>query len=365
MADAEDIARFRAGESDLSQSDFRNADLSNADFRGRHLQGSKFEHAQLLGANFEGCDLTNTHLHNSSAIGANFSYAIMPRPIVAANFSSAILVGANFENNIFAGCLFQKADLRGANFRRSKFQDDNNLSDAIFDDDTDFEGAEVLRPLSRLPIFRNYSFNRGVLSRNHAQEIATDAATYLNLDNRESTLTIQNLPENSSEQATRIKTILSSRSTSTRDMSASLAIAVDEHINLLAGNKPNDPEQLARFDSYVALLRMISEGLWTIASSLNEVKEQNNAHEAPLERAAGLISELSRSIRTWFLANNQQVVGNVINGGMIGACSVFFTSCGASPSLAFPTAAALIGGKTLTEAAGSMLRSFKGDKGKE
>ena len=92
----------------------------------------------------------------------------------------------------------------------------------------------------------------------------------------------------------------------------------------------------------------------------NSLTSKNQA----LDKASKLVHDMGMSIRAWLNGNGQQVVGNVVNGGLIGACSVFFTACGADPLMAFPTAAALVGGRTLTEATGSMLKAFKGEKDK-
>lgn len=149
-------------------------------------------------------------------------------------------------------------------------------------------------------------------------------------------------------------------------MAASLALAVREHIDLIAGARPNEPDQLARFDNYVALLEAIAEGLLGIAQSLDEVHlgPASEKSEKALNTASNLIVDLSRSIRIWLDNNGQQLIGNAVNGGMICTLSSFSAAYGASPTIAFPTAAALVGGKPLSEAVAVMLKTFKGEKDK-
>ena len=247
MADEEDLARLHAGERDVSQSDFRRADLSGFDFRGRDLTGARLEESTLIGANFENCDLTSIQLHQAQASRANFSGSSMPNPMVGVDFSEANLRSANFGGRIIANCKFSSADLGGANFKDARLQDDTTFDHAIVDSATDFDNAQVLRSLSRLPIFRGYHFERGFLKKEPIVEIEAElqekpvkpeivdgAATENNAaGTTDSSIGIQ-----------RIRSILVNRPSSIRDMAASLAVAVREHMDLVAGNKPNDQYNL-------------------------------------------------------------------------------------------------------------------------
>lgn len=368
MADAEDIERFHAGELDLSQSDYRQANLSERDFRGRDLTGTKFSGANIVGTRFDGCNLRTTDLSSVDASGASFIDTIMPMPLFGVNFSGAILRGASFHQSHLAQCNFSRADLTGADFRSAKFDANVVFDGATIDEKTDFEDAEVLRPASRLSIFSNYNFERGVLKRKTAApDMGANENPREDVRHADSSFTaFSDSTSSLAVELTRVRASLQQSAGSPREMAASLALAVQEHIDLIAGSKPNDPHQLAYFESYVELLETIAKGLWSIAQKLDEVERLPTSErtEIALDTAGNLVMDLSRGIRNWVDSNGHQLFGTVVSGGMICTLSSFFSAHGASPTLAFPTAAALVGGKTLSEAVAVMLKTSKGDKDK-
>lgn len=313
MADAEDIKRFHAGEHDLSQSDFRQANLSGFDFRGRDLTGSKFGGANIVGARFDNCNLYTVELPTVDAREASFIGATMPGPIFGANFTESDLRGAKFSRSNLARCNFTRANLSGADFTFALFDADVIFDEAFVDDKTDFQDAQVLRPASRLPIFSNYNFERGVLRRKAVEQtIIAEQASEVVSQHAGSSTAPSSTPDSSlAVELQRIRTSLRGSAGSPREMAASLALAVREHIDLIAGARPNEPDQLARFDNYVALLEAIAEGLLGIAQSLDEVHlgPASEKSEKALNTASNLIVDLSRSIRIWLDNNGQQLIG--------------------------------------------------------
>jgi len=78
-------------------------------------------------------------------------------------------------------------------------------------------------------------------------------------------------------------------------MAISLAVAINEHLSLIEGSKPNDPDQLARYESYVGLLERIAVGLAEIATALESEAEQAapDVQRKEISRASRIVGGLS------------------------------------------------------------------------
>jgi hypothetical protein len=83
---------------------------------------------------------------------------------------SANLAGVNLEGAMLQDVDLSGADIRGARFDHAKMRKDVRFEDVVFDEETSFELAEGLRPLSRLPAFQNYTYDRGIFRRRSARQ---------------------------------------------------------------------------------------------------------------------------------------------------------------------------------------------------
>ncbi|MBI5121391.1 MAG: pentapeptide repeat-containing protein [Rhodospirillales bacterium] len=171
MADEEDLSRIIRGEKDHHSSD-----LSGADLSGRSLRNCDFTNARLERVNFQSADLegsifVKSKIAHANFSGANLSGAVFGQiPCSFANFSGADLREADFKRAHLTKSDFSRADLRGTDFSQAKFQDEVVLGSVIIDASTKFDDAEVLRPLSRLPTFIFYNYERGKLVRREKNE---------------------------------------------------------------------------------------------------------------------------------------------------------------------------------------------------
>lgn len=176
MADEIDLGALRAGEKDLVNADFREANLDGLNLSHRDFSGAKFQKATLrnanlrrsimVGASFTRTDFTNANLDGCTIASTGFVRAIL---------RDAILVNANFSRSIFNGTILAGADLRGADFSNARLVDDNDLTDAIVDEGTRFDGAHILRPMIKNPVFRFYRLERGRLIRKSDEEVLQSA----------------------------------------------------------------------------------------------------------------------------------------------------------------------------------------------
>ena len=128
--------------------DFEKVSFAGADLSRCSASNSRFGDAWLYKTKFIDADLTNAYFRGS----------------VYADFSGAKLSGAQFHGSL-AQSAFKGADLRNASFARVAIADTCNFDDALFDETTDFTGAEVSGSFTKHPVFRHFEVNQGVLSR--------------------------------------------------------------------------------------------------------------------------------------------------------------------------------------------------------
>lgn len=162
--DEEDYKHALSGSSDLAGcvlkgADFKGMNLSGRDFRNAKLDGANFQQANLEGADFRGA--TNNH---AIFLGASLKRSHFDGGNVKVDFREANLSDSRLEG-VYLSVDFRGANLSGANLTNVRFNEDCLFDGAIVSEGTLFDGAQVLRPYSRLPPFRFYRFERGMLHR--------------------------------------------------------------------------------------------------------------------------------------------------------------------------------------------------------
>lgn len=185
MPDEDDYQYALAGNVDLV-----GCVLDGADFSGASLQGRDFRNSKARRAIFDGADLTRSDFRGSEKSHASFRRSILvdtkfDGSIFRVNFSESILRNASIRG-LLSGCDFTNADLTSADFSGARFNEGCVFSGALSSKETNFDGAQVLRPYLREPIFQDYELIRGVLKRRedgaHQDEYsraASDAARAL------------------------------------------------------------------------------------------------------------------------------------------------------------------------------------------
>lgn len=171
--DEDDYNHLQSGSNDLA-----GCVLTGANLSGLLLNGRNFNRAQLGSANFEGANLEGSSFLGATITRANFSGANLRKSSfnggnVRVNFSRSNLSDATL-HGVYASADFRGANLSGTNFSGVHFQDGCLFDDAIVSEETLFDGATVLRPYSRLPPFRYYKLERGILHRLSTNELQQD-----------------------------------------------------------------------------------------------------------------------------------------------------------------------------------------------
>ncbi|WP_291827957.1 pentapeptide repeat-containing protein [Bosea sp. (in: a-proteobacteria)] len=172
MADDVDIEALRAGDTDLVRRDFRGANLVGLELNGRDFTGSHLENANLSSSTLIGCDFREASLANLNASTSDLSGAQFSGSVFRVDFSNAVLRGAEFTRCLFSGCNFNNASLHGADFRNARIAEGTTFEGALVDEDTLFDGVQILRAISRQEAFRYYEVERGVLMRIEHREAA-------------------------------------------------------------------------------------------------------------------------------------------------------------------------------------------------
>jgi Pentapeptide repeats (8 copies) len=166
MADEIDLEALKAGEKDLVNADFRDANLDGINLSHRDFSGAKFEKAKMRGTNLRRSILTRATFTRTDLSNSNLDGCTIPSTgFVQTNLTEAILVNANLNKAIFHSSILAGADLRGADFSNARLENDNDLTGAIADESTRFDGAHILRPMIKNPVFRYYRLERGRLIR--------------------------------------------------------------------------------------------------------------------------------------------------------------------------------------------------------
>lgn len=171
MADANDLAALKAGEEDLVNADLREADLSGFDLSYRKLnqilfQKTNFEGAKLVRSNLQRSNFVQTRFRRANLDGVNASGT----SFIRVAFDHAILKNANFSNCFLKECNFKNADLRNADFSSVNLTQESDFDDAIVDETTKFDGAQILRSMAHFDAFRYYELKQGTLVRKSQEE---------------------------------------------------------------------------------------------------------------------------------------------------------------------------------------------------
>jgi uncharacterized protein YjbI with pentapeptide repeats len=179
--DDDDYKHVLSGSNDLA-----GCVLDGADFTGVSLKGRIFSQAKLKAANFSGADLEDADFRGATVTSVIFENANLRRAkfngaVFGINFSGANLTDSEFQG-IILRCDFSRTNLMGANFTGVHIKENCVFDNALVSDATKFDGAQVLRPYSRLPAFRNYRLERGVLHRIPQEEIGNEANERLRSD---------------------------------------------------------------------------------------------------------------------------------------------------------------------------------------
>ncbi|MCV9941029.1 pentapeptide repeat-containing protein [Boseaceae bacterium BT-24-1] len=363
MADEKDLERLLAGDVDLSRSDLRKANLSNMDLRGRDFSGALLERADLRGSDLRDCNLIGSTFTGCNAENVNLQGVKINSVLVAVNVAGSNLRGTDFSHCRMQNISFSGADISGASFAGAHFGEDVVFDDVKFDSGTDFEGAEGLRYLSRLPAFSGYAYEQGKFRR--LKENGTSDAlerTKQQIDSGSGHLEhTRSTARASRPNVSVIQARIAASPNEVQAMAINLAVVVKAHLDFIASRKPNDPESLTAFDEQTRILLAIEAGLNEIARILNNQSGSASVQPSGKEfnRAARIVADLSDGIEKSLNKNSSKWFEHAVNAGLIGAASVFFSFCGAPAAVGFATAAALIGGKAVIDRASSLLKPEK------
>lgn len=341
MAESSDLERAKSGERDLSGCDLTGADLSNMDLRGRDfrmakLQGASFAGSDLSGAMMERAPLLSVNLSNSTCRDTVFQSVLRD-----CTFEGADLRGARFRASNIRQTSFKNANLAGTTFTIARLSDDVLFDGAELDEHTSFEGAIVSRSVAQRWPFTQYSYVGGKLTRlGSSPEPASPAVPQ---------------PEPSDEAVTGRITRALNASIGLDVLAASLVVSIEEELSRLENEKPNDPQSLARHESYVSLLQHLLSGLGVIAKELARAgQERGAARDGHLAKAASAVKQAAQAVDGWLRAKGGYDYSGRV--GLLGVGTAFLTVCGAPAIVAFPAAVALLEGKNVADAVASSSR---------
>jgi hypothetical protein len=166
MADSEDLKLLMSGEIDLSRCDFRGANLKGMDLRGRDFSHSLLEKAECEGTQFGDCNFEGAKFRFMQAPNAVFDGCILKSIHFGfVNLTGASLRNADATNAVFQNVKLANANLSSANLSNGQMDADTSLDGVITNNETRFDSLKVLRPTSRNPIFKDYTFEKGKLVR--------------------------------------------------------------------------------------------------------------------------------------------------------------------------------------------------------
>ncbi len=346
MADSEDLALVRSGSKDLAKIDLRNADLSghdffNADLTGAKLNRCRFNNANLVAANLRGASIVQADFSGSDLRGAK-----LPLVAISVKFRNAILTGTrvllNGNKIDFSG-----ADLVGADFTGSKFEADVLFDNVQTDQNTNFEGVEMLRATSRYPAFSDYDYQQGKLVRRKNAEPASPLSLKAETGAFEvgpsTGVTIEVPTDHIPMPITSVRTRLGIDPTTSAEMARALSRLLLEEIVALQSQKPNDAAALAKHERYSEFLASLSVGLARLAELVDSEARQPSKPEVAYLEASGLIVDLQAKLNDWY-QKNSEIVADTGRIGAMGASTWFLTLCGAPAAGAFAAGAAVYGG---------------------
>ena len=348
MADEEDLRHTQEGRSDLAGFVLDGAELPGFDFRGRTLLRTNLQRANLSRAILSGCDLSHSKLVHANLSGAQCEGTIFRGALFGINFKNANLQNARFERPLFQNCKLDEADLRGAQFIGARFSEGNSIANATFDDRTNFEGAQMPRPLSRETIFSAYAYERGQLRRLAAKlelEVTSSAG--------------EAVPEQPTGEADKqahkatIASRLNADPSGAKAIAIGLTLTIRNHLEELKSTTPNEEAQLERHRSYVDLLENLVEGLEGIATALESVTPENPDAQEAVSNASLLVQNVANAMGNFVTRYGPAVV----DLSVLGAGTAFLSYCGAHGTIAMGTTLLLMKRDDLFERLGKILTS--------
>ena len=353
MADEQDVRDALSGAKDLASFDLRSADLSGHDFTGCNLENTRLDNANLSGANISQCDLTQTKYTHVNLTEANCSGSKFKGAIFGVNFSKSNLNNSDFSNSsLFTKCNFDGADLRGADFSNSRLSDENTFTDAIYDEKTEFERVEILRPQSKNDVFKYFSFSRGKLHRSKERVNSQESPEI-----KHSPTPAGVTPSNETD----VKMIggrLAKNTNFYAIESDNLAGLIKVQINWWESKKPNqnDDEWRSHYNflksthtHFVALTEQIK--------NLNNQPTQENQTNAG-EQALTVQKHLSRWLSDFGTAVGKSGDAAALLSMIVGASVGLTQLIGSNPTVTLTLVAAALGGEKLA----SVVKSLKTTK---
>jgi hypothetical protein len=105
----------------------------------------------------------------------------------------------------------------------------------------------------------------------------------------------------------RIERRLSERTSEWRDLARSLSITVRDQISELQRHKPNEEDQLPRFDDLIAFLEALQKQLAALADSIDEASKQAEGEPILLGKAAAIVRELDVGLMEFLKKRRVQI----------------------------------------------------------
>lgn len=338
MSDPNDVKLLESGELDLQRCDFSNykcnvPKFSGADFKSAIFKNADFSDGDYINCDFRGAKISSTNFSNSNFINCLFSQVI---------FSSA------FENSIFNKCTFETLVSRSnfksvkfiqSNVKKIRFDEENNLDGAIADNDTNFVGVTMPRSLSRLPIFINYTFEKGVLAYKKSSDKDQEGPKDDELNSEEEP------PEVNKSLELNIETSLRYNRAGVKVLCLSLSDAIIKFIDETP--RPNDPEKLDFHERYISFLEKIMQDAINISVVSNELEKKISAPD--MESAKRSVLGLHNNIKDWWANNEMDTINYGANIGILGMGTALLIFCGAPATMATTISVALGGSKKVLD----------------
>lgn len=347
MANQEDLEAARAGEKDLAGADLVGADLSQLDLRRCNFSRAKLSQSVFDDANLEGAIFDGAELWRATFGRANCKRASFIGSLSEVTFKEATLENASFRSGLLSHINFSSADLRGADFFGAHFSGSFEFSNALADGNTNFDQVVAPRALRKLEIFSEYTYREG---RFYRKPISISTAT-------EWSLPTQKINDRTSEQPDDAHMIahVSDREEIVRRVTArpqdvtkavSLLIAlIDDHLETSISDKPNEPDELHRYEAERAFLEQIKSGLADLQNAVMAAVQtpESDARIRFFSQASEIVSSLTDKLAKWGKRSERQITETVGRSLILGPVCAFLGFCGVPGSIGFPLLYALWG----------------------
>lgn len=226
---------------------------------------------------------------------------------------------------------FSHSDFRGTNFKSSTIGDGCNFDDALYDESTDFEGTTISRSTSRHPIFSNFDYRGGKLTR---RAEAQNASRPDQVEIHERADLVRRLASYPNELA---------------DMALAIAATIQDELIRLEENKPNDPDALIRWEEQYDFLKDVEAQLRNLHRSLIEAANNSGGVIERFEHSASIVSGLRSAFSRWISARQDELIDGGTRLALIGLGTGFLQLCGAPVHESVIVTSALLGGTKVAE----------------